>query len=320
MRLLVAAGHQVRSFSRGHYPELDALGVQQMQGDLGDAEAVARACQGCLTVFHVAAKAGIWGPYREFHQANVDGTRHVLEACRAEGVTRLIYTSSPSVVFNGRDMEGVDESVPYPEHYKAHYPATKAEAERMVLAANGPQPATVALRPHLIWGPGDPHIIPGILARARAGRLVRIGREDKLVDFTYVDNAAAAHLAAAERLHPDSPIAGRPFFVSDDAPVALWDFVDRILAVAGLDPVRRSVSPWAAYAAGSLLETLYRAFGLKGEPRLTRFLAEELSTAHWFDISAAGELLGYRPIVDVDEGFRRLGAWLAGDNEDQSGS
>ncbi len=305
-RQLVAGGHAVRSFSRSRYPELEELQVEQQQGDLADSRAVAEACRGCELVFHVAAKAGIWGDYDEFYRANVEGTRNVVQACRSLGIRKLVYTSSPSVVFNGKDMEGVDESVPYSHHFKAHYPATKAEAERMVLGANGERLETVALRPHLIWGPRDTHIIPGILARARAGQLKRIGSQDKLVDFTYVDNAAHGHQLAAARLAPNSPVAGRAFFLSDDSPVPLWSFIDRILGCAGLPPVRKTISPGLAYAAGLLLEKLYRLLPLSGEPRLTRFLAEELSTAHWFDIGAARTLLGYQPPVSVQEGLRRL--------------
>ncbi len=309
-RRLVKGGRQVRSFSRGGYPELEPLGVEQIRGDLADPKAVGGAVRGCELVFHVAAKAGIWGDFEDFYQANVKGTHNVLEACRNEGVTRLVHTSSPSVVFDGSDMEGVDESVPYPDHYKAHYPATKAEAEAEVLAANGPELATVALRPHLIWGPRDTHIVPGILARARSGRLRKISGPQKRVDFTYVDNAAEAHLLAAARLEPGSPVAGRAFFVSDDAPVPLWEFIDRVLAAAGLPPVEKTISPRVAYAAGWLLEKVYGTLRLSGEPRLTRFVAEELATSHWFDIGAARRLLGYRPVVEPEEGLRRLAEWL----------
>ncbi len=202
VRRLTARGDRVCSLSRGRYPALDALGVEQMQGDVADAAAVDAAVAGRDIVFHVAAKAGVWGPYAEYHRANVVGTQNVLSACRKHGVRRLVYTSSPSVVFNGRDMEGVDESVPYPEHYEVAYPKTKAEAERLVLAANGADLATVALRPHLIWGPGDNHLTPRILERGRAGRLRRIGRANKRIDATYIDNAADAHILAADRLRP----------------------------------------------------------------------------------------------------------------------
>jgi nucleoside-diphosphate-sugar epimerase len=292
--------------ARGHYQELDALGVTQHRGDIADAEAVMGAAAGCDVVFHVAAKAGIWGAYDDYYRANVIGTRNMLEACKRRGIRRLVYTSSPSVVFNGRDMEGVNESAPYPDHFEANYPKTKAEAERLVLAANGPELATVALRPHLIWGPGDNHLIPRIVARGRSGRLRRIGSASKKIDTIYIDNAADAHLLAADRLEPGSPVAGKAYFLSQGEPVPTWEFVNRILQAAGVAPVTRSVPLWAAYAAGWFLETWYGMFRIRSEPPLTRFLVQELATAHWFDISAARRDLGYEPKVSIDEGLRRL--------------
>ncbi len=306
VRRLRDRGDEVRSFSRGFYPGLDALGVTQFRGDLVDAGAVAAAAGGCDVVFHVAAKAGVGGRYADYHRANVLGTKNVLEACRRHGVRRFVYTSSPSVVFDGRDMEGVDESVPYPASYHAHYPHTKALAERAVLAANGPGLATVALRPHLIWGPGDNHLVPRILARGRDGSLRRIGRADKLIDSVYIDNAADAHLLAADRLHPGSPVAGRAYFISNDEPLPTWDLINRILACDGLPPVTRSVPVWLAVAAGAMLETAYRLLRPDGEPPMTRFLARELATAHWFDLTAARRDLGYAPAVSVAEGLKRL--------------
>ncbi len=158
-RKLVARGDAVRSLARGDYPSLRTLGIETIRGDVADPENVRRAAEGCDIIFHVAAKAGVWGPFADYYRANVEGTRNVISACRALGIHRLVYTSSPSVVFNGRDMEGVDESAPYPAHHEAPYAATKAEAERLVLAANVPDLAVVALRPHLIWGPGDNHLV-----------------------------------------------------------------------------------------------------------------------------------------------------------------
>ncbi len=310
VRQLLEEGYSVRSFSRGSYPLLEALGVESSRGDLAEAEAVREACQDCQIVFHVAAKAGIWGNKDAYYRANVTGTQNVLAACRALGISRLIYTSTPSVVFDGRNLEGVDERVPYAQDYKSAYPATKATAERMILAANDERLATVALRPHLIWGPGDTHLVPGILARGRAGRLRRIGKASNLVDFTYVENAAQAHLSAAARLSPGSGVAGRAFFISQGEPVPLWDFIDRILEAANLPAVTGVVSPRLAYAAGWLCEVLYGRLRLKGEPPMTRFLAEELATAHWFDISAARKALGYQPKVSLEEGLKRLKVWL----------
>ncbi|MBY0525904.1 MAG: NAD-dependent epimerase/dehydratase family protein [Gemmataceae bacterium] len=307
---LLARGDSVRSFARGAYPDLTAQGVEVCQGDLADAVAVTDAVRGCDLVFHVAAKAGIWGPYREFYQANVVGTRNVCAACRNAAVHRLVYTSSPSVVFTGRDMEGVDESVPYAHHFKAPYPRTKALAEQLVLQANGPNLATVALRPHLIWGPGDNHLVPRILARGRTGQLRKIGRGANRIDATYIDNAADAHLLAADRLQPGSRIAGKAYFIAQDEPVPLWDLVNRILRAGGLPPVTRGVSPGLAYGAGWICELIHGVLRLDGEPRMTRFVARELATAHWFDLSAARRDLDYRPTVSTEEGLRRLEMWL----------
>jgi len=306
VRMLHAKGQAVRSLTRRPYPELDALGVVQFLGDVADFAIVSRAVAGCLTVFHVAAKAGLWGTYPQYHNSNVVGTQNVIAACREHGVRRLIYTSSPSVVFAGHDLEGVDESVPYAKHYEAAYPATKAIAEKLVLANNDSTLATVSLRPHLIWGPGDNNILPRIYARARAHRLFRIGHRNPLIDLTYIDNAALAHLLAAERLEPGSPITGRAYFIAQGQPVPVWDMVNRFLEAAHLPPVKRSIPAPLVVMAGGFLETLYTLLRLPGEPRMTRFLARELSTAHWYNLDAARRDLGYSPRVSIEEGLRRL--------------
>ena len=307
VRMLRQRGQAVRSLSRQWYPHLNELDVEQFQGDLTDSATVERAVDDCDLVYHVAAKAGVWGRYRDFFAANVTGTENVLNACRKLGVQRLVFTSSPSVVFHGGDMEGVDESVPYPKKFEAYYPQTKALAEQMVLAANCPNLATVALRPHLIWGPGDPHLIPRLLERARKGKLRRIGRTAKKVDVIHVDNAAHAQILAGDRLEPGSPIAGKAYFLSQGEPVVLWDFINRILERANLPPVQKSISFSMAWTAGMLFEALYRLLRLKGEPPITRFVARQLATAHWFDISAARRDLGYAPLVSTDEGLQQLG-------------
>jgi nucleoside-diphosphate-sugar epimerase len=303
-------GAEVRSFSRHVHAALDAPGVEQLRGDLADPGAVASAVDGCDVVFHVAAKPGIWGAYEQYHQTNVAGTQHVIAACRAQGVRKLVYTSSPSVVFDGRDMEGVDESVPYSVNYAAryaaHYARTKALAEQLVRAANDARLATVSLRPHLIWGPGDNHLLPRLVARARAGQLARIGSRSKLIDTVYVDNAADAHLLAAERLAPGSSVAGKVYFISQGEPVPMWQMVDRLLAAAGAPPVARSVPLWLAMVLAAGFETAHRVTGNPNEPRLTRFVVHELSTAHWFDISAARRDLGYSPAISIADGLERL--------------
>jgi 2-alkyl-3-oxoalkanoate reductase len=210
------------------------------------------------------------------------------------------------VIFDDCDMEGGDESVPYPETYHAHYPRTKAMAERMIIAANSPELATVSLRPHMIWGPGDNHIIPGILARARSGRFRIVGGGVKVVDTVYVDNAALAHLQAADALAPGAPPAGRCYFITQGEPIRIIDMINGILDAAGVPRVTRTISPGAAYVAGALFEAVYRLFPLPGEPMITRFLALELSRAHWFSIEAARRDFGYTPVVTIEEGLRRL--------------
>ncbi|MBI5881917.1 MAG: NAD-dependent epimerase/dehydratase family protein [Elusimicrobia bacterium] len=303
---LARRGDTVRSLSRTLHPDLARLGVDSALGDIADSETVFRAVRGMDVVFHAAAKAGVWGSPEEYHRSNVTGTENVIAACKASAVPRLVFTSSPSVVFHGRDMEGVDESVPYPSRYEAPYPETKATAERLVLAADSPVLASVSLRPHLVWGPGDNHLVPRIVTRAKQGRLFKLSGPPRLVDSTYIDNAADAHILAADRLIPGKPPAGRAYFISNGEPWPVWKLVDGILVAAGLPPLKRSLPPLAAYAAGAVLALAHRALGLSGEPRMTRFLAAELSTSHWFDISAARRDLGYEPKITIDEGLKRL--------------
>lgn len=306
VKRLLKQGATVRSFSRQRHSGLDALQVEQHAGDLADEAAVQSAAAGCDIVFHVGAKPGIWGPYEDYHRTNFIGTRNVISACRTHRITRLIYTSSPSVVFNGQDMEGANESVPYPAHFEAHYPRTKAAAEQLVRDANDASLATVSLRPHLIWGPGDNHLLPRLVARARAGQLRRIGSERKLVDTIYVDNAADAHLLAAEKLAPGSVVAGKVYFISQGEPVDVWEMINKLLEAAGAPPVSRSIPVGVALTAAWIFETVHRVLNLRGEPRLTRFVVRELCTSHWFDISAARRDFGYEPRISITEGLKRL--------------
>ena len=308
VRRLVERGEHVRSFSRGFYNELESLGVEQIRGDIEDKDAVERACKGVDLVFHVAAKAGVWGDYSEYFKTNVTGTKNVIAACIKHKVSRLVYTSSPSVIFNGTDMEGVDESVPYPEKFHAHYPKTKAIAEQYVIKAARDGLMTIVLRPHLIWGPRDSHLVPRIIARAK--RLVRVGDGKNLVDTIYIDNAADAHILAADRLEENHKLSGNVYFISQGEPVPLWDMVNDILKAAGLAPVKWSISRRTAWVTGAILEACYKLFKLSGEPHITRFVADELATAHWFDISAAKRDLGYVPKVSTKQGIRRLEKWL----------
>lgn len=305
-RQLVVQGHQVRALARGDYPFLAEIGVEALRGDIQDAVAVERACRGIDAVFHVAAIAGIWGKWQTYYGINTLGTRHVIAACRKNSVPRLIYTSSPSVTFASEDQCNVDESAPYPARWLAHYPHTKALAEQEVLAANDEGLSTCALRPHLIWGPGDQHLIPRLLARARAGQLRRVGDGKNLIDAVYVENAAAAHLLAAEKLVPGSPVCGKAYFITNGEPVNCWDWINEILALAGVQPVTKFISYRAAYVAGAVLEGIWKLTGRTDEPRMTRFLAAQLATSHYFNLTAARRDLGYQPAISMAEGMEKL--------------
>ncbi len=312
VEMLVARGDRVRAFCRRRCPKLDRLGVETVLGDLRDYSAVDAACRDMEVGFHTAAAAGIGGRWRHYYETNVVGTRHVVEACRRNCVRRLVYTSSPSVTYNGLDQRGIDESTPYAKRWLAHYPRSKAIAEQHVLAASGQDGLlTCALRPHLIWGVGDQHIIPSLLERGRAGKIRRIGDGTNLVDIVYVENAAHAHLLAADALSPGSPAAGQAYFISQGEPVNCWQWIGEILALANLAPVQKSISLRTAWHLGAAMEVIYTFFRPRGEPPMTRFLAAQLATSHYFDISRARRDLGYEPRVSTAEGMRRLGAAIA---------
>lgn len=297
LTLAASPGRDVRFLARGRYPEVEALGARGSSVDLTDpaAEAALReVVRGCDTVHHVASKAGVWGPYDEYARINVAGTERLLAACVAEGVRRFVYTSTPSVIGYGHDAEGI-ESAPYPATFETPYGETKAKAEQLVLAHNGRGGlATVALRPHLIFGPRDPHLLPRVLDRARAGSLVIVGDGKNRVDLTYVDNAAYAHLDAERALTgPDAACAGRAYFISNDEPVVLWEWLGGVLAELSIPPLKRRVPMGLTAAGGSVAEWVWRAFGLAGEPRMTRFLALALARSHWYSMAPAKRDLGY---------------------------
>lgn len=315
---LLAAGRSVTVLGRTPAPDLEKRGVVFIRASLDDTAAVAAACAGIGTVFHVAAKVGVWGRYEDFFRTNVLGTRALLEGCRRHGVQCFIHTSTPSVVYHGRDLRGADESLPLTTACPSPYPLTKAIAEREVLAANDESLRTVALRPHLIWGVGDPHLVPRVLALAKAGRLRIVGDGRNRVDMVHVDNAVDAHLLAELALgklqisNPKSQMpaaAGRAYFITNDEPVVLWEWINDLLTALGDPPVTKHISLGAAIAVGTVCETLWRTLSLKGEPPMTRFVAKELATDHWFDISAAKRDLGYTPRISMAQGTADLIAW-----------
>lgn len=312
---LLGEGHSVRTLTRGENPELKDAGVETMRGDISEAEVVDRAVDGCDIVFHVAAKVGAAGAYEDFARTNVVGTQNVLRACRTFAVERLVYTSTPSVVFGHEDLEGVDESHPYPAEYDAFYPQTKAEAEKQVIAANGTALRTVCLRPHIIWGPGDTSLLPRLHERADTLRRIVTAGAPKKMDITFIDDAIAAHLLAATALdaRPDV-VGGKAYFISSGEPVEIWSFIDKILEATGKAPVRRSAPRALAMAAAWVLETAHTLRRAPGEPRLSRWIVRELTTSHWFDISAARRELSYDPQVSLHAGLERLATWWDADD------
>lgn len=309
LKQLVEDGHEVVSYSRGQYDVLEKLGIVHHQRDLLDYARLKTALRGCDAVFHVAAKAGVWGSYASFYETNVTGTENVINACLEQGIGYLVYTSSASVVY-GSCSGPNDESRPYPKTFDAYYPQTKALAEQAVLKANGPSLATCSLRPHLVWGPGDPHLLPRFFARQQKRQLRIVGTGNYLIDTTYVDNAARAHLQAFYALKKNASVAGKAYFLSQDEPITVRKFIDLLLETGGLPPVTKSISPRAALLAGWILQSAFRLFRVRSEPLVTPFLAKQLSTPHWYDISAAKRDLAYQPVITISEGMKRVKEWV----------
>ena len=311
-RFLRAANINVTGFARSDYPHLRDLGVKLIQGDLQDKEAVLTAIKGCDLVFHVASKAGVWGNKESYFNPNVNGTNNIIEACRAHKIKRLVYTSTPSVTFSGEDESNIDESQPYASQFLNFYGLSKATAERTMLESNDHRLKTVALRPHLIWGPNDPHLVPRVIERAKAGKLKLVGKKDKLVDTIYIDNAVYAHLLAALALNEEnSACAGKAYFLSNDQPILMATMLNKILAAANLPEVTARVPSGLAYFVGTVLEWWYLRTGNQNEPIMTRFVARQLSTSHYFNITAAKQDFNYQALISIDEGMALLTQSLA---------
>ncbi len=316
VRQLLARGDEVAVLGRHRYPEVEKLGVEVFCGDIRARKYLSQSFAGFDTVFHVAAKAGIWGSYQEYATINVDGTDNVINACHVNDIPVLVHTSTPSVVFHSRDIEGGDESLPYARRYLCSYAATKAQAEAAVLAANSTRLKTCAIRPHLIWGPGDPHLVPRLLARGREGSLRRVGGGKNMVDISYVDNVAYAHILAAENLHSREAVAaGRAYFISQGEPVNLWEWINNLFQEMDIPPVTSQVSFAAAYLVGAAMEAGSYISGRREEPPMTRFVAQQLARSHWFSIERARRDLGYEPRISTAEGMEMLISWLRDQEE-----
>lgn len=300
VKALLERGYHVTSFSRGHYPEIIKMGAKEVRGDLQNAAEIEKACQGKDVVFHVAGKVGVWGEYKDYYNINVAGTENVIRACRKNNIQKLVFTSSPSVVFGKEDLLNVDEQTPYPNNYVSHYGRTKAMAEKMVMEANGPELATVSLRPHLVFGPGDQNLFPRVLKSAKDGKLKIVGDGENLVDIIYVDNAVEAHLLAFDHLDINSKISGKTYFVGQERPIKLWQLVNQILESNGMSPVEKKITTKTAYKIGAILEGIYKVLGIKQDPPMTRFVAMQLGKSHYFKHDNAKKDFGYMPRINIE--------------------
>lgn len=305
---LVDAGHLVRTVELpGRDVErLKDLEVEIISGDLCNPSIAERACQGMDVVFNPAALAASIGPWKRFWSVNVELVDNIIAGCKKAGVKRLVHVSSPSAVFDGSDHIDADETLPYPNKFLNHYSATKAESERRVLAANGRELETVAIRPHAIWGPRDRKLFPRIIERAKSRRLLQVGDGTNVISTVYVENAAdALILAAAAEKGP-----GNVYFATDNDTVNLWDFLKRILDDLGLPPIRASIPYPLAYAVGAVQEGAWTVLKMYGEPTITRYAAAELAKNHSYSIARARSDLGYEPKILREEGLQRFYEWV----------
>ena len=302
---LLARGDDVTVLQR----RPSGLPCPEVLGDVADAAVVARVAAGQDAVVHLAAKVDVTGPWHEYARANIAGTRNVVDACTAEGVGRLVHVSSPSVAHAGAPLFGAAAHPADPGRARGHYSRSKAVAEQHALAADSAELAVLVVRPHLVWGPGDEQLVARILARARRGRLPLIGSGAALIDTTYVDNAAAALVAAVDAC---GPVHGEALVVSNGEPRTVGEILRRLCDAAGVPGPRGRVPTSAAWLAGAVMEAVQATTGRPSTPPLTRFLTEQLTTAHWFDQRRTREALGWRPEVSLDDGFARLAAWYDG--------
>lgn len=304
---LLARGDEVVMLQRGEA----AIDAPQVRGDVRDADLVRRALDGCDAVVHAAAKVGIVGSWEDFRSINVDGTANVIAAARELGLSRVVYVSTPSVSHAGHSLVGALADPPVTGRTDAHYAESKAMAERLALGAASDALPIVAIRPHLVWGPGDTQLVGRIVERARAGRLAIVGGGTALIDTTYIDNAASALVAALDAAVPGAACIGRAYVIANGEPRPIRELIEGILRAAGVSAEPKVVPLRLALGAGSIVEKIWARAKPDEEPPLTRFLAEQLGTAHWFDPRPARDDLGWRPTVTIDEGLAELAAWFA---------
>lgn len=296
-------GHTVTTLQRG----ATDLGDRQVRGAITDTTALGTACGGQDGVIHLAAKVGVVGERQEYERDNVGGTGRLLAAARAAGVQAFVHVSSPSVAHAGDPLAGAGAEPADPGRTRGHYATTKAHAELLALSVSDHRMPVVAIRPHLVWGPGDTQLVGRIVKRAAEHRLVLVGDGTALIDTTYVDNAADALVAALGRA---DALAGRALVISNGEPRTVHELIARITQAAGVAWSPRRVPKRLAVAVGSVAEYVWGATGREDDPPMTSFLAEQLSTAHWFEQRGPREALGWRPAVSLADGFERLEDWF----------
>lgn len=305
---IAARGHEVRTFQRRASGLAAQSGVTDTRGSVTDPDAVAAVMSGAEGVVHLAAKVSLAGSVREFERVNVHGTRIVIEAAAAAGVARFVQVSSPSVAHFGTALSGLGADPADPVRARGAYAQTKAHGELLALEQDRPGFAVVAVRPHLVWGPGDTQLVERIVDRARRGRLPLINGGTALIDSTYVENGAAAIAAALEQAESAH---GRPYVVTNGEPRPVAELLSGICRAAAVEPPHWVVPSGLAIAAGSAVERWWNVFPGADEPPMTRFLAEQLSTAHWFDQRETRRVLNWTPAVSIDDGFALLAAHYA---------
>jgi nucleoside-diphosphate-sugar epimerase len=305
-RDLLALGYEVYSFSRGHHPQLQNMGVIQRRGDLGNYSDVEKALEGMDAVIHTASQVGMWGRYQDFYRTNVTGTENIIKACHKWHISKCVYTSTPSVAFGEESLCNVDESVEMPTRYLSMYAETKAIAEKIMLLANNGTLSTVAIRPHLIFGPGDLNLVPRVLEAAKAGKLKIIGDGENLVDVTYVENASMVHVMALEKLNPESSIAGKAYFLGQ-GPIKLWDFTNELLRRSGERPITKKIPFKLAYFIGFMVEVILKLAGkFDVHPPMTRFVALQLGKSHYYNHHNLEDDLGFKAKYSIEEGLDKL--------------
>jgi len=310
IRLLQKEKIECAVVGRNVYPEFKALKIKCYQGDICDKDFILSTLKDFDVVFHVAALAGIWGKKEHFYNINVVGTENIIEASIKNNIPALVYTSTPSVVFSGDDILEGDEKLPYSTRFLCEYARTKAIAEEAALSADQAVLKTCAIRPHLIWGPGDPHLIPRLIERGKKKSLKIVGEGENVVDITYIENVAMAHFLAAKNLLTTGSSCGKAYFIGQERPVKLWQWINELFRALNIPPVEKKISLSAAYTAGRILETVHKLIIPNTEPVMTRFLAEQLAKSHYFSHESAHVDFGYSPQVSIEEGMDKLLHWL----------